>query len=114
MYSRKQEEYMADFCLVSRRVLDDEDHRLFRYYFLLGADWQLCARQLKMDRGNFFHAIYRIERTLGRAFSEIRPYPLYPLDEYFGGTVRKDAVRALEAIPEETRNHLQVPMRLVA
>ena len=92
MYSRKQEEYMADFCLVSRRVLDDEDHRLFRYYFLLGADWQLCARQLKMDRGNFFHAIYRIERTLGRAFSEIRPYPLYPLDEYFGGTIRKDAV----------------------
>ena len=114
VYSRKQEEYMADFCLVSRRVLDDEDHRLFRYYFLLGADWQLCARQLKMDRGNFFHAIYRIERTLGRAFSEIRPYPLYPLDEYFGGTIRKDAGRALEAVPEETRNRLQVPLRLVA
>jgi len=88
IYSRKQEEYMADFCLVSRRVLDEEDHRLFRFYFLLGADWQLCARRLKMDRGTFFHAIYRIERTLGRAFSEIRPYPLYPLDEYFGGTVR--------------------------
>jgi hypothetical protein len=27
-----------------------------------------------MDRGNFFHAIYRIERTLGRAFSEIRDH----------------------------------------
>jgi hypothetical protein len=114
VYSRKQEEYMADFCLVSRRVLDDEDHRLFRYYFLLGADWQLCARQLKMDRGNFFHAIYRIERTLGRAFSEIRPYALYPLDEYFGGTIRKDAGSALEAVPEETRNRLNVPLRLVA
>ena len=25
---------MADFCLVSRRVLDEQDHRLFRYYFL--------------------------------------------------------------------------------
>ena len=60
VYSRKREEYMADFCLVSRRVLDDEDHRLFRFYFLLGADWQLCARRLKMDRGTFFHAIYRI------------------------------------------------------
>jgi hypothetical protein len=114
VYSRKQEEYMADFCLVSRRMLNEEDHRLFRYYFLLGANWQLCARQLKMDRGNFFHAIYRIERTLGRAFSEIRPYPLYPLDEYFGGTVRKDAGRAQEAVPAETRHHLQVPLRLIA
>ena len=114
VYSRKQEEYMADFCLVSRRVLDEEDHRLFRYYFLLGADWQLCARQLKMDRGNFFHAIYRIERTLGRAFSEIKPYPLYPLDEYFGGTVRKNAGRALEAVPARTRQPLRVPVRLIA
>jgi hypothetical protein len=114
IYSRKQEEYMADFCLVSRRALDEEDHRLFRFYFLLGADWQLCARQLKMDRGNFFHAIYRIERTLGRAFSEVRPYALYPLDEYFGGTVRKAAVRALEAAPAKTRRHLRVPLRFVA
>jgi hypothetical protein len=67
-----------------------------------------------MDRGNFFHAIYRIERILGRAFSEIQPYPLYPLDEYFGGTIRKDAGRALEPVPEVTRNHLKVPLRLVA
>jgi hypothetical protein len=113
IYSRKQEEYMADFCLVSRRVLDEADHRVFRYYFLLGADWQLCARQLKMDRGNFFHTIYRIERTLGRAFSEIRPYALYPLDEYFGGTIRKSAGRALEPAPAH-RNRLQVPLRFVA
>jgi hypothetical protein len=105
---------MADFCLVSRRMLDEEDHRLFRFYFLLGADWQLCARRLKMDRGNFFHAIYRIERTLGRAFSEIRPYPLYPLDEYFGGTVRKGADRALEAFPAHNRHRLEVPLRMIA
>ena len=106
---------MADFCLVSRRVLDDEDHRLFRYYFLLGADWKLCARQLKMDRGNFFHAIYRIERTLGRAFSEIRPYPLYPLDEYFGGNHSQGrGPRASSGSRAETRNRLQVPLRRVA
>jgi hypothetical protein len=105
---------MADFCLVSRRVLDEEDHRLFRFYFLLGADWKLCARRLKMDRGNFFHAIYRIERTLGRTFSEIQPYPLYPLDEYFGGTFRKDAGRALEAVPAQDRQHLHVPLLRIA
>lgn len=82
---------MADFCLVSRRVLNDNEHRVFRYHFLLGADWNLCCRQLKMDRGNFFHTVYRIEQRLGRAFAELRPYALYPLDEYFGGTIRREA-----------------------
>jgi hypothetical protein len=80
---------MADFCLVSRRVLDDFDHKVFRYHYLLGADWKLCCRQLRIDRGTFFHTIYRIEQQLGRTFAELKPYPLYPLDEYFGGTVHK-------------------------
>ncbi|MEO8369781.1 MAG: hypothetical protein ABI806_11305 [Candidatus Solibacter sp.] len=105
---------MADFCLVSRRVLTDDDHRLFRYYFLLGADWQLCARRINMDRGNFFHAIYRIERLLGRAFSELQPYALYPLDEYFGGTVRRGAMGALDPVRERQSLRLAVPLRKVA
>jgi len=29
MWGRKDEEYIADFCLVSRRALDDFEHRLF-------------------------------------------------------------------------------------
>jgi hypothetical protein len=90
IYSRLREEYVADFCLVSRRALDDEEHRIFRLHFLLGADWKLCCRQLKMDRGEFFHWIYRIEQKLGRVFAELKPYPLFPLDEYFAsvhGTV---------------------------
>ena len=89
VYSRKCEEYICDFDLVSRRVLNEAEHRLFRYHFLLGADWRLCARQLKMDRGDFFHLVYNIEEKLGRVFAELEPYPLYPLDEYFGGMVRR-------------------------
>src|ERR1039458_3023746 len=98
-------------CLVSRRALDEEDHRLFLYYFLLGADWKLCARQLKMDRGNFFHAIYRIERTLGRTFAELKPYALFPLDEYFGGTVRKDrSGEPIAALPP-VNHHSAFPLK---
>jgi hypothetical protein len=82
---------MADFCLVSRRVLDEFAYKVFRYHFLLGADWKLCCRQLRIDRGTFFHTIYRIEQQLGRTFADLKPYPLYPLDEYFGGTVAKSA-----------------------
>jgi hypothetical protein len=89
MYSRKGEEYMADFCLIARRTLDPWEHTIFRIHFLLGADWRLCCRQLKVERGEFFHLIYRIERRLGRVFAELEPYPLFPLDEYFGGVVHR-------------------------
>lgn len=86
---RKDEDYVADFCLVSRRTLDDFEYKVFRYHFLLGADWRLCCRQMKIDRGTFFHTVYRIQQKLGRVFRDLQPYSLYPLDEYFGGTVRK-------------------------
>jgi len=88
-YSRKREEYVADFCLVSRRSLDEVEYTLFKYHFLLGADWKLCCRRLKIDRGSFFHMVYRIEQRLGRIFCELEPYALYPLNEYFGGVILK-------------------------
>jgi hypothetical protein len=61
---------------------------VFSAHFLLGADSNLCCRQLKMDRGIFFHHVYRVMQKLGREFREVSPYPLFPLDEYFGGTLR--------------------------
>lgn len=104
VWGRKDEEYLADFCIVAKRILTEEEHKLFRVHFLLGADWKLCCRQYKMDRGTFFHAIYRIKQKLGRAFRELEPYSLFPLDEYFGGAVRKE-------LKPETRNVLMMPMR---
>lgn len=90
-YSLKNEEYLADFVLVSKRVLGEGtfSHRLFKYHFLLGADWKLCCRKLGIDRGEFFHEVYRIQQRLGRAFRELEPYGLFPLDEYFGGRSAK-------------------------
>ena len=85
---RKDEEFVADFCLVARRALSDCEHKLFRYHFLLGADWKLCTRKLGIDRGTFFHRVYRIEQKLGRVFRELEPYGLFPLDEYFHGPSR--------------------------
>jgi hypothetical protein len=88
-YGRKDEEYCADFYLVSKRYLDEEEFRIFRYHFLLGADWRLCCRKLGIDRGNFFHSIYRIEQKLGRVFRDLKPYGLYPVDEYFNGSTHQ-------------------------
>ena len=72
-YSRKREEFMADFCLVSQRALTDAEQKIFRFHFLLGADWKLCCRQLRIDRGTFFHFVYTIEHKLGRTFAELEP-----------------------------------------
>lgn len=117
-YCRKVEEYMADFCLVSRRTLVGLEYDVFRFHFLLGADWKLCCWRLNLDRGTFFHAVYRIEQKLGRVFRELEPYSLFPLDEYFGGTMRNDRVPvcpAAEIVPiNRPRTVLRPPVRLTA
>jgi hypothetical protein len=89
-WGRKDEEYMADFLLVSKRTLTEEQHKIFRMHFLLGADYNLCCAKLKLDKGAFFHHIYRIESTLGRVFRELEPFALFPLDEYFKGVKPED------------------------
>jgi hypothetical protein len=84
-YSRKREEFSADFCLIARRSLEDLEAEIFRRHFVRRADWRACCRQLSIDRGTFFHRVYEIEVLLGRVFAETLPYPLYPVAEYFGG-----------------------------
>jgi hypothetical protein len=91
VWGLKNEEFVADFCLVSRRVLDDYQHKIFKFHYLLGADWKLVCRQMNIDRGTFFHEIYRIEEKLGRTFRELEPHALFPVDEYFGGTGKAPA-----------------------
>jgi hypothetical protein len=112
--SRKKEEFKADFCLIAHRTLSELEDRVFRYYFLLGADWKLCVRQLKIDRGTFFHMVYRIEERLGRAFAETEPYALYPLDDYFGVPVRRGPTTVFLSDPAAEREALRVPMLLSA
>jgi hypothetical protein len=110
-YCRKKEEFMADFVLLSRRVLNPLEQQVLRVHFLLGADWKLCTRQMKIDRGTFFHLVYLVERKLGRAVREVEPYPLYPLDEYFtNGVLRKDPVRPTPLKPLRRGSRLRVPL----
>jgi hypothetical protein len=93
-YSRKREEFMADFCLVSLRTLEEVEKPVFRYHYLLGGDCRACCLRLKIDRGTYFHHLYDIEARLGRIFAELAPYSLYPVAEYFSGTDRYQVQRA--------------------
>jgi hypothetical protein len=56
---------------------------------------------LKIDRGTFFHEVYRIEQLLGRRFADLEPYPLYPVNEYFAGVVNKAQPGGWEEEPLE-------------
>ena len=121
-WGRKDEEFIADFCLVSKRYLTAEEYRVFRFHYLLGADWRLCTRQLQMDKGDFFHMIYRIQQRLGRVFRELKPYALYPLDEYFASTGRleleelrsPEAERVVALFQRQNGRPVQAPLRQAA
>lgn len=105
-------EYLADFLLVSRRHLDDWEWRLFHLHMLEGRPWHQCAGKLGVDRGNFFHAVYRIESRLGRAMRETEPYPLYPFADYFNppcGRARGVANRAAEGVIHEVFGQCNYP-----
>lgn len=101
-YGRRNEEYIADFELTCRRSLSQQEHDLFRYHYLLGADWKLCAQRMEIDKGVFFYTKYRIEEKLGRVFRELQPYALFPLDQYFGGVaLRKVSAFRVGRTPEQ-------------
>lgn len=84
---RPHEEFLADVCLMAKRTLDPLEHSVFRFHMLYGADWKACCKRLKIDRGTFFHAVYRVEAKAGRAFRTTQPYPIYPPAGYFYGVV---------------------------
>jgi hypothetical protein len=77
-FARLNEEYIADFCLVSRRNLSDFDYSVFRNHFVLGADWRLCCEHMKLDRGTFFHTLYRIQQILGAPSASSNPTACFP------------------------------------
>ena len=95
-YERAVEDYIADFTLVARRSLDEYHYRIFRYHYLLGADFRLCCARLDLKRGEFFNAVYAIQHKLGLVYSSLKPYALYPLADYFAGRVNVDDERGVD------------------
>ena len=71
-----------------------------------------------MDRGTFYHQVYRIQERLGRVFKELEPYALFPLDEYFNGH-KTDSVAEVAGFEITDDNqlkgrHLHYPVKRAA
>lgn len=93
-YSRPVEEFVADAYLIARRALSAAEWDCFRFAMLLGADWRAMTKRLGMDRGNYYHLYYRTEEKLGLAWATVKPYPVYPIRQYFEGNRKGDAETA--------------------
>jgi len=109
----KSSEYVTDFEQVGRRSLPvPVENAVFRFHFLAGADWKLCYRQLGINRGEFFHVVYRVEERLGRVFAELKPYALWPVNEYFAGqrmNLREmDKMHTAVHLPENRRTYAAI------
>jgi hypothetical protein len=67
---------------------------------------------LKVEKGRYFHALYRLMSKLGRTFADLQPYPLYPLADYFHGERRG----SVAIMPRRNDNSLsrKVPLREAA
>jgi hypothetical protein len=104
VWGRKDEEYAADFELIARRTLDERHFAIFWMHFIQGAGWKMCCQRLGMHRGNFFHAVYRLEQQLGRVFRELQPYGLFPVCDYFHGPAKEvhDCLATPPAVYERT------------
>ena len=76
-------EYMADVEHIARRHLTPGRWHLFREHILRRREWSEVAPEIGLDRGNFYHEVYRVEEILGKAFFETRPYGLFPPGSYF-------------------------------
>lgn len=93
--SFKRAEYAADFVMLARRVLADRPVELavFLAYHVEDLEWLVAVPRINqsihpprlLDRGSFFHAVYRAEGLLGAAIVESRPYSLFPPRDYFSG-----------------------------
>ncbi|MGA2716683.1 MAG: hypothetical protein ABSG41_26640 [Bryobacteraceae bacterium] len=91
-FGRKNEEYLADFTLISARVLGrgTREHWLFTLRYLQGADPSLIQRRMGITGEEYRNTDARVIEKLGRAFRDTKPYSLFPLDEYFSSGMRQD------------------------
>jgi hypothetical protein len=89
-----EENFLADVFLIAKRTLAEDDFRLFRFRYLLGAAVKLCAARLGMDFRTCEQRLAEIESVLGAAFRDTRPYSVFPIGEYFRNTRMEGGVKA--------------------
>ena len=83
IWSRRGEEFTADFDLLARRTLRPFESRVLKLYYVQGKQWREGCRVMGSNRGLFYHSAYGLASQMGRVFYETEPYGLFPVGDYF-------------------------------
>lgn len=83
-WHRPQQSYVCDFELLARRVLTQQEMRLFWARVHRDQTARALAMELGWSVGATNHTTYRVETTLGQVYAETTPYGLWPLESYYG------------------------------
>ena len=93
--SFKRAEFSADFVMTARRALASRPIELavFEFHFLAGEEWKVAVPHVNshlrlarpLNRGSFFHAVYRAQEMVARNILTTAPYRRYPTRAYFAG-----------------------------
>jgi hypothetical protein len=90
--SLRDREFLADVEITARRTLSPRQYSLFRIAYI----WERSNELIVAQRIGYVATLdvliarTRIEELLGVAFKSVKPYPLYPLAEYFRDPERKE------------------------
>ena len=71
--------YQADVDLAAKEVLTKNEYIVFKKFLLDGLPWNKVNKLVNLDRGNFFHSVYRIKIKVAKRLIEkgIFPYSTY-------------------------------------
>lgn len=76
-------EYCIDFEILARHSLSETQFLIFKLRYLQKKNFKVCCKRARLSRGNFFHMCYIIEQKVGLAALALKPYPLFPISDYF-------------------------------
>ena len=113
MFSRKNEEFVADFIGIARRALgpDTYEFKLFSFHILLGAADSLMCRQTGLDKRAWGRLKEQIIHVVALAYRDIQPFALFPVPDYFG---KKLATKVKPSIIPQLQRFIPVRPPLMA
>jgi hypothetical protein len=97
-YDFKREEFIVDFLNLSSRALRPSGKpslrfEIFKNHFILNKQWKECCNKLNLERGLFFHELYRAEEELGYYFLINEPYSIFPIGSYYNRSTNSVIVK---------------------
>ncbi len=118
IWSRPGIEYIADFESVGRRALKDEVHKIiFKYLFVENrGPWKTLGELVKAahrtDPVIFISTTREIKIKLGKVFSELQPYALWPVQAYMHQSRLSDCSSSAVMVKEAKNSGVQLTEQL--